>query len=77
MKASSNVELGNNWAKKSYDDAKTFCSSEGKELAYFEDEASFDEFFAAFYYKDGYEFWVGAKIVTIDGSRKYQVFVLM
>ena len=71
MEASSKYELGNNWAKETYDDAKSYCESEGKELAYFEDEASFDKFFAALYIN--YDFWVDAKIVTIDGSRKYRV----
>ena len=73
MEASSKYELGNNWDKKTYSDAKAYCESEGKELAYFEDEASFDKLFAAIY---DYDYWVGAKIVTIDGSRKYQVFIL-
>ena len=37
VEGSSNYVVGNNWAKKSYSDAKAYCESEGKELAYFED----------------------------------------
>ena len=75
VKASSDFQLGyypngNKWEEKTYDEAKAYCISEGEELAYFEDEASFDNFFAPL---QNYDTWVDAKIVTIDGSRKFQV----
>ena len=56
--------------KKSYNDAKAYCENEGKELAYFEDEASFDKFVTELPY---HETWVGAKLVNTDGSKKFQV----
>ena len=74
VKATSDVAMFGNWMKKSYEEAKAICGLSGKELAYFEDdEASFNTFFEAFYNKNNYYFWVGAKIATMDGSRKYQV----
>ena len=74
VKATSDVAMFGNWMKKSYEEAKAICGLSGKDLAYFEDdEASFDTFFEAFYNKNNYYFWVGAKIATMDGSRKYQV----
>ena len=62
------------WTKSSFDDAKSNCANGDKELTYFEDKASFDKFVKEIAYDK--ETWVGAKIVTIDGSRKYQVVLV-
>ena len=70
MEAPSNYAVGDNWDKKTYSDAKAYCENEGKELAYFEDEASFDKFHSEL---PNSETWVGAKLVNIGESRKFQV----